>query len=246
MRVEQRFTNSYYYSDSMNKQADKTERRDKENSPGLDTLEISDRGKELQGEAVKTSSKGIDILFDKEKDQYKISFRNSAYVYRAIKNGCIDINGKQVMLSDEMKDNLRKAADTMKESMEQETMDAVLAHNMAVLEQQAEALSGESKNNQRMMNILRRIMHGEKVSPAEENQLAKYNMEMYSLAKQAAMLNKQNNNKSEKGIEEKEDGNIKKSDELFDSPLKHLHEIKLVMETFISNNGFYDTELYTE
>ena len=207
-----------------------------------DTVEISEDAKRLQEKSVNSKSKGIEISV-KEDGKYKISFMNPAYIYGVVKNGYIEFDNKRIMLTDNQKEELTATANKVSERMTQDTLNALAEHNMKVLEQQAEALSQQSGEDLRMMDILRRIMHGEEVSPADEKKLSEYNPEMYALAKQTSILSKRDesntvsNGNAKEYIREYYSGNN-------DSPLKHLHEYSIDMETQIVDGVFTDIKIH--
>ena len=214
------------------------------NKTATDTLEISEDAKKLQKKSVNSKYKGIGI--SQEDGRYQISFMNPAYIHRVVKDGYIDVGNERVILSDEQKSELTATATDISNQMTQDTLDALFEHNMNVLEQQSEALSQQSSKDMEMMEILRRIIRGEKVSPAEERKLSEYNPEMYAMAKQASSVIQGDestyavNRNNDRESLEKDAGRV------FYSPLKHLHEYTINMKTKIIDGKFNDIEIRIE
>ncbi|SFA84527.1 hypothetical protein SAMN05216249_103134 [Acetitomaculum ruminis DSM 5522] len=173
------FTNSLQnLFKSTDKQAKKTV------SPNNLPSENDDFSKVSEG--IRYTCKGI--LITKNDQQYNIRFKNTAYVYSAINKGYIDANGKQIQLSDEVKDKLQNAADYAKNQMEQETIGAALCHNIRALKKQAETLGSNGDYNHRMLDLATKIMDGDEVSSQEERLLSEYNQDLYNMAKQAMLF----------------------------------------------------------
>ena len=218
-----------------------------------DTLQISDEGQKLQQNGVASSSKGVSVSKSEDGEQYNIHFKNVAYVYRAIKDGYIDINGDKVVINDELKEKLQNAAAEARKQMDDETLEAAAIHTVNVLEQQAEALGDAARDDKKMLDIARCIMSGNKVSAEEEKRLAEYDMQLYSMAKQASMIaGKGSENKSEVGRDgsEKTDVPSKKKGKMssYDSPLRHLKEHSVDVAASNSDNSisFNDVTVTTQ
>ena len=189
-----------------------------------------------------TKSKGVKIL--KNDSKYKIIFENVAYVYRAIKNGYIDIGGEKLSLTDDDKQNLKSAAEETSRQMEQNLLQATAEHEAHVAKQQAEALSEEAKRQGRILEIASRIMKGEKVSPEEENELAESDPKLYAMAKQAQMLEKESDNNHESREinhdrdKQQENKSSEEDDKDWISPLRQIHELRVSMDVEKSIDGF--------
>lgn len=92
--------------------------------------------------------------------------------------------------------------DYMDKLMEQKT--GVM--NMKVADQQADAMAETAKEQNKIMEVARRIMHGDKVPPKDEKKLMEYDYKLYSMAKNAAaMLKYQKDRKEHKSLWEDEE-----------------------------------------
>ena len=241
MRIKNDFGNGIYNSE-LSVSEKKENRTSNKKGYQSDTLIISEDARKMREKSLNSKSKGIEISM-KEDGMYNITFMNPAFIHGVVKNGYIEFDNERVMLTDNQKEELTATANKVSERMTQDTLNALAEHNMKVLEQQAEALSQQSGEDLRMMDILRRIMHGEEVSPADEKKLSEYNPEMYALAKQASILSKRDesntvrNGNAKEYIREYYSGNN-------DSPLKHLHEYSIDMETQIIDGVFTDIKIH--
>lgn len=87
--------------------------------------------------------------------------------------------------------------DYMNKLMEQYT--GVL--NVKVSEQQADAMADTAKEQAKVMEVARRIMHGDKVPAKDEKKLMEFDYKLYSMAKNvAAMLKYQKDRKEHKSL----------------------------------------------
>ena len=73
-----------------------------------DSIQISDAGLEALKKSLNSTSKGVKIT--KENNNYNISFKNTAYAYRAIKKDYIDIDGEKFVLGEKEKSELKKSS----------------------------------------------------------------------------------------------------------------------------------------
>jgi hypothetical protein len=117
-----------------------------------DSVEFSSEGLAALKESVSSRTKGVKI--SKNGDDYNVLFKNTAYAYRAVKNGYIDIGGEQFILSDEDKEALKKAADESFNQMQKDTLQAAAEHNVHVLQQQAEAIRDAGKEEREFFEML--------------------------------------------------------------------------------------------
>ena len=116
--------------------------RKKENQE--DAVQISDVGLAALKKSLESISKGVKIT--QSDNSYNILFKNPAYAYRAVKHGCIDIDGEKLVLSDKEKSELKKTADEAFNQMQMDTLTATAKHNAHVLQQQAEAIRNAGKD----------------------------------------------------------------------------------------------------
>lgn len=103
-----------------------------------DSVQISSEGLAALQKTLSSKSKGVQIT--QSGNSYNILFKNTAYAYRAVKNGYIDVDGEKFVLSDKDKAELKKAADESFDQMQMDTLNALAEHNAHVYKQQAEAI----------------------------------------------------------------------------------------------------------
>ena len=78
--------------------------------------------------------------------------------------------------------------------------------NMISGEQQADTMAEAAKEQSKIMEVARRIMHGDKVPSKDEKKLMEYDYKLYSMAKNAAaMLKLQKERKEHKSLWEDEE-----------------------------------------
>lgn len=117
-----------------------------------DSVQFSKEGLAALEESLSSRTKGVKIT--KSGDDYNVLFNNTAYAFRAVKNGYIDIGGEKYTLSDEEKEELKKAAEDSFDQMQKDTLMATVEHNAHVLEQQAEALRDAGKDEREFLEML--------------------------------------------------------------------------------------------
>lgn len=172
-----------------------------------DKVEISHAGKELS-----QAEKGQDIAKSKENtpniefsvmrrgdtNRVSISFANSAMVHRAVEQGYIEMDGKQVVLSDDVKKQLIATNKQIQDAKKAVSMHNMLLHEAANARQTSDAMKEANDKMSRVMTTASRIMHGRKVSPADEKELMEFNKDLYALAKSAAALAEQRRKRDDK------------------------------------------------
>lgn len=62
--------------------------------------------------------------------------------------------------------------------------------NAEIARQQGEAIAEEAENLMKILEVFRRIAKGDHVPPVDENKLMEYSMEMYTAAKNMALMNR--------------------------------------------------------
>lgn len=78
--------------------------------------------------------------------------------------------------------------------------------NMLVAEQQADAMADSAREQSKIMEVARRIMHGDKVPAKDEKKLMEFDYKLYAMAKNAAaMLKLQKDRKEHKSLWEDEE-----------------------------------------
>lgn len=117
-----------------------------------DTVQISDAGLAALKKSLESSSKGVRIT--KSDNNYNILFRNSAYAFRAVKHGYIEVDGEKLVLSDKEKSEIKKTADKAFNQMQKDTLTAAAEHNAHMLQQQAEAIRDAGKEEWEFWEML--------------------------------------------------------------------------------------------
>lgn len=78
--------------------------------------------------------------------------------------------------------------------------------NMVSSEQQGDAMADAAEEQGKILEVARRIMHGDKVPPYDEHKLMEYDWKLYSMAKNAAaMLEMREKQKEHKSLWEDEE-----------------------------------------
>ena len=172
-----------------------------------DQVEISHVGQELsrtekeQGIAKsKENTPNVEFSFIRRGDtnRFSVSFANSAMVHRAVEQGYIEMDGKQVVLSDDVKKQLIATNKQIQDAKKAVSMHNMLLHEAANARQTSDAMKEANDKMSRVMTTASRIMHGRKVSPADEKELMEFNKDLYALAKSAAALAEQRRKRDDK------------------------------------------------
>lgn len=160
-----------------------------------DKVEISRAGQEMSQAEITTTESGEDksnisftVLRHKDSNRFSIAFDNSAMVSRAVKQGYIEIDGKRVELSDDVKKQLVATNKQIQDAQNAVAMHNMLLHEAANSRQSSDAMKEANDKMSRAMTTASRIMHGRKVSPADEKELMEFNKDLYAMAKNAAAL----------------------------------------------------------
>lgn len=176
-----------------------------------DQVEISHVGQELsrtekeQGIAKsKENTPNIEFSFIRRGDtnRFSVSFANSAMVHRAVEQGYIEMDGKQVILSDDVKKQLIATNKQIQNAKQAVSMHNMLLHEAANARQASDAMKEANDKMSRAMTTASRIMHGRKVSPADEKELMEFNKDLYAMAKSAAALAEHRRKRDDKEDEE--------------------------------------------
>ena len=159
-----------------------------------DTVEISRVGQALNQSTVETQEDAPRIAFGVSRkngaNQLTVSFDNMAMASRAAKQGYIEVDGKRVDLSDDVKKRLAATSQEIQKVRERVALENAMRHNSAVARQQGDAMNQATDKLSRTVNTASRIMHGKKVSSADEKELMETNPELYAVVKNAAELAK--------------------------------------------------------
>lgn len=135
-----------------------------------DSVEISAAAYERKATEDKmTATSGKDTLGITKGDKdnsFVIHFSDSAIVSRAVSRGYITVNGMELKLSEETKQQLLKADEQAKAEREKAYNDYVMQHEMAVAKQQGETLKKAFGNMADSIDIVAKIL-GAKVMPKQ-------------------------------------------------------------------------------
>ena len=172
-----------------------------------DTVEISPVGQELsqaeKGQNIEKSQENtphieFSVIRRGDTNRFSVSFANSAMVHRAVEQGYIEIDGKQVELSDDAKKQLIATNKQIQDAKKAVSMHNMLLHEAANARQTSDAMKEANDKMSRAMTTASRIMHGRKISPADEKELMEFNKDLYALAKSAAALAEQRRKRDDK------------------------------------------------
>jgi hypothetical protein len=156
---------------------------------GQDSVEISADGYALKAQEQETE-KAASFSYTRigDSNRYRLQFDNTAMISRAVKQGYVEIEGQRVDLSDEVKKQLLAAGKEIDGVRKQISTHNFLLHEAAYAQQSRDAMQEEGEKMSRVMMTVSRIMHGRKVSPADEKELMEFNKDLYAMAKNAAAL----------------------------------------------------------
>lgn len=174
-----------------------------------DEVDISATGYELQqankqkASHEKTEESRIDFSVFRQGDSNKfvISFGNAAMVSRAVKQGYIEVEGQRIDLSDEVKKQLLATSKQIQDMKKGVSLHNFLLHEAANARQSRDAMKEANDKMSRAMQTAFRIMHGRKVSPADEKELMEFNKDLYAMAKSAASLEQHRRKRDDKDDE---------------------------------------------
>ena len=165
--------------------------RESEKAANLtDTVEISGTGREMS-KVMRDSEKAENISFNirrRSDGSLSLSFDSAAMVSRAVKQGYLEIDGKKLALTDDVKKQLMAASKQIQDTKKSIAMHNMLLHETANARQTSDAMKEANDKMSRAMTTAARIMHGRKVSPSDEKELMEFNKDLYAMAKSAAAL----------------------------------------------------------
>lgn len=165
-----------------------------------DEVEISVDGYALQ-EKEETVAFSYTRIGDSNK--YRLEFESTAMISRAVKQGFVEVEGQRVLLSDEVKKQLLAAGKEIEGVQKRISTHNFLLHEAASARQNQDAMKKASDQMSRVMLTASRIMHGRKVSPADEKELMEFNKDLYAMAKSAAALEQHRRRRDEEAEDEK-------------------------------------------
>lgn len=153
-----------------------------------------------------TASSGkdqLELTRGESPGSYIIHFLHSAYVYRAVERGYVEVNGQRIEFSEETKEKLKTAAEDVRKRNEAAMASMAAEHNGIVARQQADAMMSMMKKEMKALSIAARMSSGRKVSEAERKFLMQTDPELYMRALMAEMMAKQKKRHEEEVREEK-------------------------------------------
>lgn len=171
-----------------------------------DKVDISAAGYELQQASKdkaaneKTEEPRIDFSVFRQDDSNKfvICFVNADMVSRAVKQGYIEVEGQRIDLSDDVKKQLLATSKQIQDMKKGVSLHNFLLHEAANARQSSDAMKEANDKMSRAMQTASRIMHGRKVSPADEKELMEFNKDLYAMAKNAAALEQHRRRRDDK------------------------------------------------
>lgn len=155
-----------------------------------DTVEISGTGQEMS-KVMHDGEKAADLSFNirrRSDGSLSLSFDSAAMVSRAVKQGYLEIDGRQLELTDNVKKQLLAASKQIQDTKKSIAMHNMLLRESANARQTSDAMKEANDKMSRAMTTAARIMHGRKVSPSDEKELMEFNKDLYAMAKSAAAL----------------------------------------------------------
>lgn len=157
----------------------------------VDRIEVSSKAYETLDDGNLTATSGkdsLEITKGSGENSFVIHFPNSALVSRTVSRGYITVNGTDIELTDDVKNQLTQMDKLAEKGREFATSKYVMEHEMAVAQQQGETSKKMADDNARAIKIAAKISKGYKVSPAEERELLELNPQMYSTSKLLATM----------------------------------------------------------
>lgn len=157
------------------------------------------------GEAQSTYSQQI-LAYNKVKNDLYTKKQELNDRIKTTDNGSIVYQNEAAILElqyDAVDKKRQEYQDYMDKLLEQKTA----VWNMEVGKQQSDAMAETAKEQAKVMEVARRIMHGDKVPAKDEKKLMEYDYKLYSMAKNAAaMLELQKKRKEHKSLWDDEEG----------------------------------------
>ena len=167
----------------------------------------------------------------KEDGSYDISFRNIAYVYGAAERGTLEVDGKEVSISEKVRQQLKKAADSIYQKQEKQIKSAMALHDAQVYDRQGKAMMEAKKKELDAYKIATRMSHGNLVSHKEESLLLKTDPTLYFMAKLSQHMAKEHKKDQQRLREETK---REAAEEQLEDPMEHLSEYHVDVKADIS------------
>lgn len=158
---------------------------------------LSDRRKTdiltLSNNAIKTYNNKISVPASTGKTElnatkdgthsYTIHFTSESEITSAIENGTISINGKEVKLSDDMKEQLKAFGEIAKQRHDAEVQRFNMLEDLEKQKKDGNTTKGQLENMLELFKIAQKISKGIIVSPDDERKLFEEDPKAYALAK---------------------------------------------------------------
>lgn len=148
-------------------------------SESKNTIELSQKkhkANESQEKMTATSGKDIlGITKGNKENSYIVHFSDSAMVSRAVARGYVTVNGADVELTEDTKQQLLKVDKEASAAREKAYQDYVMQHEMAVAKQQSEAWRKALDGVPDSLRMLLEINNTENVPEYSEKQKKQYN-----------------------------------------------------------------------
>ena len=132
------------------------------------------------GEASRIYSAQINKLRDQKNE---LTAQKKAY-----EKGELNMTEEQAALLEKSLDRIELQYQRASEFMEGFGTYKTLLQNAEASKQQSDAMAEKAEEDAKCIEIMRRIAHGDKVPPYDEQKLLNYNAEMYQMAKNLALL----------------------------------------------------------
>lgn len=149
----------------------------------------------------------------------------------------------EIKMTEEQADMLAKSIDRIElkcqkasEFMEGFGMYKELLRNVESSKQQRDYMAEKAEEDAKCIEIMRRIAHGDKVPPYDEQKLLNYNAEMYQMAKNMALLAENEKRREHDSLWDEDDG--KPANEMTPDEVVDNTECSMVMPAEIMAEDF--------
>ncbi|MBR2215744.1 MAG: hypothetical protein IJ849_08315 [Selenomonadaceae bacterium] len=156
-----------------------------------DKVEISAAARALQEkEQQPVVGLGYNVTRQDSANSFRLTFGSSAMLHRIVKQGYLEVEGEQITLTDAIKRELLAKDKELETKRKTVAMGNFLRQSAAEARRSSDAMEDEARKMSRVMQTASRLMHGRKVSPADEKELMEFNPDLYAMAKNSAALAK--------------------------------------------------------
>ncbi len=196
----------------------------KKTAERYDRAEFSGKKAAQTDENALSALSGRDILEIKKgsgENQYRIFLPDSAEVSRVVSRGYVDVNGRKIELSEDVKEKLTKVDRLAQQAREKSFAFSTIKHDFEVAQQQYQAVKKQNDKATAAFAVAAKMSGGKKVSPEEEKILMDHDPQMYLMAKIAQSM-------SENQKEDKNEIRLKKYE---DSPPSEEEEEQITFKT---------------